>query len=93
MYTGSNFFLTYTATSGSGDYEPVAVPITFSSGSGNGALQCVDVTVYSDNLVEFEENFKAMLTLTTPGSSFNLGINTSVITLIDSDGRPALLAR
>jgi hypothetical protein len=75
-----------TATSGGGDYEPLLVPITFRTGSANGAELCAPVTVNSDNLVETEEHFTVVLELVTSGTSLSLGGNTTSMTLVDSDG-------
>lgn len=60
--------------------------ITFPTGSAGGAEMCASVTVNSDHMVETEEYFIVMLALETSGTSLSLGRNTSVITLIDSDG-------
>lgn len=76
----------FTATSGSGDYEPLAEPVTFPAGSADGAEMCVSVSVNSDHLVEAEENVTVRLALVTAGTGFALGNATSTIALIDSDG-------
>lgn len=75
-----------TATIISGDYDLLLVTITFPSGSADGDEMCASVTVNSDNLVEFKENFTVNLALVTSDASLSLGSNTSTITLIDSDG-------
>ena len=83
---GRQGLLYHTATSGSGDYEPLAAPVTFPAGSADGAEMCAYVILNSDYLVESEEYFTAKLTLVTSGTSFTLGNTTSTIALIDSDG-------
>lgn len=76
----------HTATSGSGDYEPLVAPVTFTTGSAHGAEMCVSVTVNSDGLVETKEHFTVRLALVTSGTSFILGNTNSTIALLDSDG-------
>lgn len=76
----------HAATSSSGDYDPISVPVTFSNGSADGTETCVFITVNSDGKVESEEYFTVMMALVTSGTSLSLGNKTSSVTLIDSDG-------
>lgn len=62
------------------------MPLTFPSGTADGAEMCAPVIVNSDNLVEHEENFSVVLALVTSGTSLSLGRNMSAITLLDSEG-------
>ena len=52
----------------------------------NGAMECVNVTVNRDDLVECEEEFTLELTLNSSKDSLSLGNNVTVMTLVDSDG-------
>lgn len=61
--------------------------MTFAPGTSDGAIMCIPVTVHSDNLVESEEDFMMMLALVNPGHSVILAKNTSVVTVIDNDGK------
>ena len=49
-------------------------------------MQCANVTVLSDGLVECEEDFTVELTLSTTGGGIQLGNNSTSVILIDSDG-------
>lgn len=60
--------------------------ITFLNGSTDGAKMCATVTVFADNLVEFEEEFMVGLELETSRANLGPGNNISAITLIDNDG-------
>ena len=74
------------ATIISGDYDLLSVVITFPKGSVDGAEVCASISVNSDNLVEYKEDFRVILALVTSGSSLSLGNNASTVSLIDSDG-------
>jgi hypothetical protein len=75
------------ATAGGGDYGPLSALITFSNGSTDGEEVCTSVIVNSDSEVEPEEHFNVMLAIVVSGTSFGLGNKTSVINLVDSDGK------
>ena len=68
-----------------GDFTAFSVPVTFPLGSMDGAMMCVNVTVFFDGLVECEEDFTLELALNTDGDSIGLGNNSTEVTLIDSD--------
>jgi hypothetical protein len=74
------------ATIGNGDYFSLSIPLTFAPGSANGAEICAPVNARIDNLVEEEENFTVVLTLSTAGESLSLGNNVTTIILNSSDG-------
>ena len=78
--------MSHAATSASGDYDILSIQLIFPSGSEDNAEMCASVSVNSDNLVEFEEDFTIMLSLVTFGASLNLGNNASAVILTDSDG-------
>ena len=63
------------------------MPVTFPFGSMDGAMMCVNVTVFFDGLVECEEDFTLQLVLNTDGDSISLGNNSTEIILVDSDGK------
>lgn len=81
-----NYYLLHAATSVSGDYDLLSTQLTFPSGSENSAEMCASVSVNSDNLVEFDEDFTITLSLVTFGASLHLGNSVSAVTLTDSDG-------
>ena len=60
--------------------------LSFTPGSSDGDMVCINATVLSDDLVECEEDFAVALTLNTVGDSIELGNNSTAVTLIDSDG-------
>ncbi len=69
-----------------GDFTALYAPLSFSSGSTDGDRKCVNITVISDQLVECEEDFTAVLTLDTIEDNLFLGNNSTTVTLTDSDG-------
>lgn len=61
--------------------------LTFPTGSGDGAVQCLNISITADgDALEEEESFT--VTLTTP--DLLLGNSRTTITIIDSDGKPAV---
>lgn len=60
--------------------------MTFAPGSGDGALMCSSISVLSDNVTEFEEDFTVSLALVTAGDSLSIGNNATTVTHIDDDG-------
>ena len=60
--------------------------LTFSPGSGDGALVCSSIYIYPDNRIEQDEDFTVALALVTTVESLILGNNATVITIIDDDG-------
>lgn len=63
-----------------------SVPLTFSSGSGNGTENCAAIYAKPDDQVECEEYSMAILELATAGTSLDIGKNTSTITILDYEG-------
>jgi hypothetical protein len=76
----------HAATSGSGDFDSLSTPVIFPIGSAEGAEKCVSIAVNPDDLVESEEEFSIILSLSSTGDSLNLGTHASTVTLFDSDG-------
>ena len=74
------------ASSADGDFVGLDEVVVFESGSMNGAMECVNVTLNRDDLVEFEGEFTVELTLNSSKDSLSLGNNVTVVTLVDSDG-------
>ena len=76
------------ASSGSGDFEALDnVYLIFAPGSKDGSEECVNVTVIPDDLVECQEEFFVQLTLNTIKDSLTLGNDTTLVSLVDSDGK------
>ena len=70
-----------------GDYGALNVPIMFSSGLSDGAMICANVSLLSDDLVECVEDFTIVLTLDTTKDTLSVLNNSTVVTLLDSDGK------
>ena len=68
---------------GSFDYNAVSSNKTFTSGSINGAMKCVNITILDDNTLEGNQTFT--VTYMTADSSIRLGANMTVITIMDDD--------
>ena len=77
----------YTASVSGNDFQDLSLPLSFSSGSGDGAQVCALVDIFSDNLVEGEEDFAVTLSLVTSTASLSLGNKVTVVTLTDDSGR------
>ena len=73
------------ASSVSGDFVALYEAVAFDSGSMNGAMECVNMTVNRDGLVESEEEFTVELMFDSSKGCLNLGNNVTVVTLLDSD--------
>ncbi len=65
---------------------PSDIPLIFPTDSSDGDVVCANVTVISDGMVECEEEFSVELTLDMIKDSLSLGNNSTLITLVDSDG-------
>ena len=76
-----------TASDTASDFTDLSKPMSFTPGASNGERVCVNITVLSDGLVECEEDFTVLLTLNTAEDNIFLGNNSTVVTLLDSDGR------
>lgn len=77
----------YLAATSSNDFMALSsVPLTFSPGSGNGAIACTNLVAMSDNLVEGKEDFRLSLVQITSGTSLSLANNSTAVSLIDGDG-------
>ena len=49
------------------DYNATSAPLEFPAGVANGAMQCVNVTVYNDKILEYDEFFLVELSIVTFG--------------------------
>ncbi len=77
-----------TATSAS-DYVLASMNLMFPSGSGDGAMQCLGVSIIDDsNAMEGEETF--IVTLTTSDTVI-LGNSTTTITITDNNGKSSVV--
>lgn len=74
------------ASAGDGDFRSLSKSLTFAPGSGDGALMCSSISILSDNITEFEEDFIVKLALVTAGENLSLGNNITAVTHIDDDG-------
>ncbi len=81
----------FSASDADGDFIALTMPVTFTSGSSDGAMMCVNVTVVADAMVEGEMNFIVGLTLVTVGESISVGNNSTLVILVDSDGNDRFL--
>ncbi len=77
---------TATASADDGDFTAISMLLSFISGSTDGDRVCVNITVFSDLLVECEEDFTVMLTLNTIEDNLLLENNSTFVTLMDNDG-------
>ena len=74
------------ATDTDGDFAVLVASLGFIEDSSDGDVVCANVTVFSDDSVECDEEFTVELGLVTSKDNLNLGNNSTVITLTDSDG-------
>ena len=70
------------ATDGS-DYSRVSIDLVFTAGTSNGTVQCINVAIIDDSLVESNETFTVILA--TSNSVVELGNNLTTITITDTD--------
>ena len=70
------------ATNGS-DYLGVSVDLVFTAGSINGTMQCLNVTIFDDSLVESNETFTVIMT--TSSLVLILGNNVTTVVIMDND--------
>ncbi len=61
--------------------------VSFTPGSSDGDMVCVNVTVIADAMVERVMNFTVELSLDTVGESLSLGNDATLVILVDSDGK------
>lgn len=71
------------ATGGS-DYTGISSPLMFPAGSGDSAVQCVNISIVDDREVERDEIFSVGLTVVTSGVMLGNALTTVVI--IDNEG-------
>ena len=67
------------------DFSSFTQSLTFSPGSGHGALLCSSLIVLPDNVTELEENFFIVLDLVTAEDSLSLGNSITHVTHTDDD--------
>ena len=61
----------------------MSVDLVFTAGSSNGAIECTNVTIIDDMVVEEDETF--IVTLTTSSSIVALGNNVTRVAITDTD--------
>ena len=66
------------------DYTSVSSDEVFPSGSTDGAMKCVNITILDDITVEGNHSFT--VTLTTSDPDVMLGNNVTIITITENDG-------
>ena len=49
------------------DYDAISAFLVFPVGVANGSMQCLNVTVYNDEIIEYDEVFLVELTVLSPG--------------------------
>ena len=77
------FFYYYIDAAKSGfDYMGVSTDVVFPAGIINGAMRCIDIVIFNDNLFEDDETFT--VTLITSSSVVSLGNNVTIVNIIDS---------
>ena len=70
------------------DYETINMNFTFVVNSTDGDMQCMNVTINDDTLVEGDEAFSVKLNLFTMGVFVTLRNNrTATIIIIDNEGK------
>jgi hypothetical protein len=66
------------------DYITISEAVTFSAGSQDGDIECVDIFIVDDGALERNETFTLILTTSDP--DVMLGNNVTTITIIDNEG-------
>ena len=69
---------------GGSDYIDTSSDETFTPGSDNGAVRCLNVRILDDNA--YERNHVFLLTLITADSNVILGTSVTEITILDNYG-------
>ena len=70
---------------GNFDYTSVHFNKTFVSGSMNNDIKCMDISIINDGALERDQHFA--LILSTSDADVLIARNTTVITIIDNDGK------
>ena len=65
--------------------------LAFPLGSSDGDTVCTNVTIASDGLVECEEDFTVEVILGTVEDNFDIGNNSTFVTLTDNDGKSIII--
>ena len=63
----------------------VSADLVFTAGSSNGDIECIDVDIIDDRVVETNETFT--VTLTVSRSVVALGNNVTRVTITDTDSK------
>ena len=61
--------------------------VVFYAGDGNGTEKCVNITLYDDYLVEYEEEFNVTLAIATDKPNLILGNAYTTVSIMDSEGK------
>ena len=67
------------------DFDTAILTLEFPAGDGDGRMCCVNPLV-DDAALENNETFSVTLTLTA--GNVSIGINETVITIVDNDSKP-----
>lgn len=63
------------------------IPLTFTPGSADGAEACTALSALEDDIVEGDEEFIVMVTLTTTGPSLSIENNATTVNILDGDSK------
>ena len=71
------------------DYTSVNLNQMFSTGSADGATECVNIHIIDDNALEANQTFSVILSTMDPDDEVMIAVNITVIIIIDNDGMHA----
>ena len=69
------------------DYDVDPAVLTFPTGSAQGTLQCVTISIYNDVAVESNEIFHMTLTSGDARLEISSICQRATVTIVDSDGK------
>ena len=78
-----NIIISFTGATNGSDYMGVSMDLVFTAGSTN-AMQCINITIISDDIVEDNEIFTVMLTTSDSSSVVSLGNKMAKVTIMDA---------
>lgn len=61
--------------------------LTFPANSSSGDMECLNVTIIEDTLLEGDETFTVSLELLTIGKGVQLGNSVVVVSIVDNEGK------
>ena len=80
VYSSLFYYFHLPEASNGSDYIGVSMNLVFSTGSSNGALQCINVTIIDSPTIEEDETFTVIL---TTSAVVALGNDVITITIIE----------